>query len=709
MEQKKKFDIYQLVKEKVRIEDVVKSYGFHLTKTSGNSYLTVCPFHDDTNASLSIKTDKQFFKCFSCGKSGTAVEFIIGMEQKNNPHFTFEDAILKLKNEFGLPVDLKDYEKKLEEERYSSISGAYSKSKISVIKMYEKISRAFQIYLINTKQGKEYLSYLEKRGLDLETISHFQIGFCPRGSIANYYENTEDMDAKAAIIESGLADEYVKNGNRNIREFFYDRITFPLKDSKGNTVGFTARTLDPRDYAKYKNSKESSVFNKSEIMYNYDSAITEAMRTGKIIVFEGNMDVISAYKLGLKNVIGLNGSAMSETQIRMLKKLGVDVILSLDNDRAGHRATIKNALELERNGLNVSCIDISDFGNAYKDVGDILESSLTKPEIKNDFPKKFMSLEKDIFEYRLKYEYFADRAVNSVTIKEIYKQLQGEMNSERTVYFKNFCARNSVYSPEDIQSIIEVRKSNDNLYAQLGLRLIDPILQKRSLDNAQKEIVISCILKDTDSFLNIENDAIMVNTQCLDKLIETVKDRTLERKKSLALKSEINARQTQENIFSMQGIVSIYKKVYSETADNVCIRSQPIKGFCKPENIIDQFKTICQKINGTDYNTVSNESKLNELSLLFYEILNLRMFDGPYGRVERIFIEKAAEKMGLHVDFSKTDAKEYRYVISESMKNNDARYLGHLINKITAVKSENKKELQIPGNNRDVDNELFKQ
>lgn len=515
----KKRDIYKLVRENVRIEDVIASYGYTLKK-SGNNFVTLCPFHNDTKPSLSIQTSEQYFKCFTCGAKGTTIEFIIQMEQKNDPKFSFADAVIKLKNDFGLPIDIDNLEKQVEEQKYTVNGKKYSDDIIETVNMLEDISEKYEIYLTNTKQGIKHLEYLYSRGLTDETIKKFQLGFAPREATLKYFNNIDNEEFKNALIKTGMINEYKTDYETNLTEFFTDRITFPIKDAKGNTVGFTARTLDPRENSKYLNSRESEIFKKSELFFNWDKCIAEAYKENCIVLLEGNMDVIASDSLGLKNACGLNGVVLSNEQINMLKEANLPVILALDNDKAGHNATIKLSEMLEQEGIKVSIIDIGKYGN-FKDNGDILMASMNNPELKEDFANKYISLGQSTFSFKLKYDYFFNKEVTPETIQKNYSKVEHELDSYKKVEFINYCQNNSTFSKEDIENIIDKRDLNENPYSKIGLTLMQPIINNIKIPTETKEKLIQDIADNTEKYLEVKGLSFQLKKE---KMIEFIKE-----------------------------------------------------------------------------------------------------------------------------------------------------------------------------------------
>ena len=253
--------------------------------------------------------DKQIYKCFSCGATGNVFTFV--SEFENVP---FIEAVSIVANKCGL-----------------ELSQATFKSNISQIfkEEYEimELSQKFFQNNLRTDAGKLALSYLKERGINDDIIKEFGIGLSIDSNDALLTLLTKKNYDIKKLSDIGL----INNVNGKTYDMFSRRITFPLWDKDGNIVGFSARIYrGEKDASKYMNSRESKIFKKGETLYNYHNAKDAAKREKKIIVVEGFMDAIRIAASGIKNVVALQGTAMTQEQINLLKKLRVKVILCLD-------------------------------------------------------------------------------------------------------------------------------------------------------------------------------------------------------------------------------------------------------------------------------------------------------------------------------------------------------------------------------------------
>ena len=324
------------IRASVDIVDVIGSY-LPLTQ-KGKNFSCKCPFHDDNSPSLSVSREKQIYKCFACGAAGNVFTFV--SEYENVP---FIEAVRLVAQKSGLEISKETYD--------NNVSNKY-KEEYSIMDLTEKF---FQNNL-KTQYGIEAIKYLKERGLEEDAIKTFGIGLSLDENDALFNLLTKKNYSKEKLAELGLVNEL----NHSFHDFFTRRITFPLYDKDGHIVGFSGRIYrGEKEVAKYVNSKESKIFKKGETLYNYHQAANIAKREKFVVVVEGFMDAIRVSLNGLKNVVALQGTALTSEQIELLKKLRCKIILCLDNDNAGLNATLNNGEELIKNGLEVHVIRLS--------------------------------------------------------------------------------------------------------------------------------------------------------------------------------------------------------------------------------------------------------------------------------------------------------------------------------------------------------------
>ena len=313
------------------IVDVISSY-IPLEK-KGKNFFGVCPFHDDSNPSMSVSKDKQIYKCFSCGASGNVFNFVMDYE-----HVDFKEALSILAKKAG--ITLNNVNVKSKENKYDKY-----------YKMYDISLKLYQNNL-SSNLGTSAKEYLHKRGITDELIKIFKIGLA-----------TTSKDSLTKILNSK---DYT---NREIElyglgtgtnDLYINRIMFPLFDISNNIVGFSGRIYNTSSSSKYINTKETPIFKKGELLYNYYNAKDSVRLLKKIVLVEGFMDVIRLYSINVTNAVALMGTSLTKEQINLLKRLSLNIILCLDGDGAGRKAMSVNGALLEEAGFNVTVVELPD-------------------------------------------------------------------------------------------------------------------------------------------------------------------------------------------------------------------------------------------------------------------------------------------------------------------------------------------------------------
>lgn len=327
------YDLILEIQRKVNIVDVIGEYL--PLEQKGKNYFAICPFHDDHNPSMSISPEKQIYTCFVCGASGNVFNFVM-----NYDNISFTEAVIKVAEKVGINIDVKN---KLPSKKVDDVNK----------KFYDMFDLTNKYYQNNIKSiyGKSAIKYLHDRKLDDDIINTFEIGLSMNDNNISKLLINKGFD-KNDLIDIGLCG--IKDNF--VYDVFRNRIMFPLYNTLGQVVGFSGRIYNGEADSKYVNSKESIIFKKGMLLYNYHRALQFARDERKIIVVEGFMDVIRLYTIGIKNVVATMGTAITKEHAELIKKLSKNVVLCFDGDKAGEKAT-KSALEaLERIGINPKII-----------------------------------------------------------------------------------------------------------------------------------------------------------------------------------------------------------------------------------------------------------------------------------------------------------------------------------------------------------------
>ena len=323
------------IRSRANIVDIIS--GYLQVSSKGKNYVALCPFHNDHSPSLIISPEKQIFNCFTCRTGGNVFSFVMKYE---NVSFAEAVSIVAKKVGFNLKNDV------------------FVKSENKYSKDYEIYEYAMKYYLnnINTTDGSKARDYLLKRGINETIIKEFKLGYSGSSKDTFYKLATNKGWDIETLNKLGL----INKVNENVYDTFINRVVIPIENLKGEVVGFTGRIFNGEDNtAKYLNTKETEIFKKSSLLFNYHNAKNYIRDKKSVIVVEGNMDAIKMSAKGFKNVVALMGVALSNEQIDILKRLKVPVILMLDNDNAGEDATIKNGESLINSGVDTKVVRLS--------------------------------------------------------------------------------------------------------------------------------------------------------------------------------------------------------------------------------------------------------------------------------------------------------------------------------------------------------------
>lgn len=327
-------DLIKEIRNSVNIVDIINEYI--PIEQKGKNYFAVCPFHDDHNPSLSISPEKQIYTCFVCGAHGNVFNFIMDYD-----NVSFIDALKYVANKVGIHLDISSKEKKLPDKS------------LDLYGIYDIACKYYQNNLL-TKEGIDALEYLKNRGFTDDIIKTFDVGLSSSSTLNKLLISKGYNDE--LLIKSGICSE----SNGKLHDTFINRIMFPLYDLEGKVVGFSGRIYKTKDDAKYVNSKESDIFKKSNLLYNYHRAKEHCRKKKFVIIVEGFMDVIALHMVGIYNVVASMGTAITHEHAKLLKKLSLNVIMCFDGDIAGNKATLSCAKELNEVGVMPKVIRLPD-------------------------------------------------------------------------------------------------------------------------------------------------------------------------------------------------------------------------------------------------------------------------------------------------------------------------------------------------------------
>lgn len=338
-------DTVNKVLDSAQIVDVVSD--FVSLKRRGANFIACCPFHNEKTPSFYVSPAKGIYKCFGCGKSGTAVGFV--MEHEN---MTYVEALKYLARKYGIEV------KEKEETPEEIAARQRSESLLLVLDYTEQF---FQKSL-DTPEGKSIgYAYFRSRGLEDATIRKYGLGWAPKSGNALATEALAKGYKEEFLTTTGVC---LKRHDGSLCDKFYDRVIFPIHSVSGRVIGFGGRTLRS-DYktaniGKYVNSPQSEVYDKSSTLYGIYFAKSEIVRQNKCYLVEGYLDVLSMHQLGITNVVASSGTSLTIPQIRLIKKFTDNVTVMYDGDSAGIHAALRGIDLILKEGLNVRVVLIPD-------------------------------------------------------------------------------------------------------------------------------------------------------------------------------------------------------------------------------------------------------------------------------------------------------------------------------------------------------------
>ena len=439
------------IKSSNNIVDVIKEYI-----NLDDKYKALCPFHDDHSPSFSVHPDKQIYKCFSCGESGNVITFVQKYEG-----ISFVDALKKLADRAGIKIDISKPKKTTAYDKFYEIND-------TVLKYYKNN--------LLSKDGKEAMDYLSKRGLNKDLINEFNIGLATDNKLT---EILSKKYSEADLLNIDICKEY----DSKLYDTFQNRIIFPILDENSKVVAFSGRKYLENDDspAKYVNSKETVIFRKSDVLYNINNALPNIKKSKEIMLCEGFMDVIRVSSIGYKNVVGLMSTAFTKEHLEKIIKLKCKVVLNLDQDEAGMRGTIRIGDMLQANNIESTVIVFDDYKdsdeyivNKGKDAFDLAyKNRMSFIDFKLNYLKsnKNMKDSVEISEY-------INEAIASINkldddiLKELkIKELATEFGIDESV-IKNKIVSSDKKVVKQVEEPKEIKKARYNKYDISEIRIL---------------------------------------------------------------------------------------------------------------------------------------------------------------------------------------------------------------------------------------------
>ena len=463
-EVRRKNDIVDVIGEKIPLEK------------RGKNYFGVCPFHDDTNPSMSVSREKQIYTCFSCHATGNVFTFLMNYEHKE-----FNQVLSDLANRVG--ITLSGFKTKKMSTKYDEW-----------YKIYDLANKYYQNNLLS-KEGEGAREYLKNRSIDDETVKEFEIGY----SLKARDDLTKLLTMKGHSVDLlnkiGLCSED--------HDIYNSRLMFPLHDLNGKVIGFSGRIITSGKQNKYLNTKETELFKKGKLLYHYHIAKEEARVKKSVIIMEGFMDIIRASTVGIKNTVATMGTALTKDHIKEIKRLSNNIILCFDGDEAGVKATLASGELFKSEGIEVKVITlpVEDDPDTYilKNGKEAFLSLINNAIYYSDFKIKNLSRNRNFASSEEQANYIhevleeASKINDTIRTEIILKDLAKKFEIGYNTLEKSFqeLVNNKEIKKEVVTTPRKVQPKKKDKYQKASLNIIYYMLNKQDIiDKVESEHLV---------------------------------------------------------------------------------------------------------------------------------------------------------------------------------------------------------------------------
>lgn len=470
--------------------DIVSLISRHVSlKQAGKNFSGLCPFHTEKTPSFIVSPELQRYKCFGCQKSGDIFTFLMEYEK-----IDFKEALEKLAKEAGVKLtSLKPKDKKTE-----------------ILFMINKLALDFYQNNLMSETSKIALDYLTNRGINSESIKTFGIGYAEGNNNLLKYLKTKANFTQQQLLDSGLFN--LDNKSKIIKDKFNKRIVFPVQDEKGRIIAFSGRTLPGNDYGpKYLNSPETPIYQKRKTIYGLYQSKSAIRSADMCIICEAQTGVIACHKIGIKNIVAPLGTALTQDQLRVIKRYTNKITFAFDNDSAGQNAILKGYLMAEELELESYSINTG----KYKDIDELVQGEEEKAkEILND--------PQDCVSYLISYK-LANLKLNQYKDYNIFiqylKLLSSTIQSKESQVF--FIEKVSELSGLDKKEILSFISKKDVLMKNSYLEKSEGTKIKTKLDLEEK--LLSMIINSEDFTLMKDFNFDFFLNQEVKQILEYIK------------------------------------------------------------------------------------------------------------------------------------------------------------------------------------------
>jgi len=523
-------DLVSVVKSKLDIVDLISKYVD--LKRSSRTLKGLCPFYPENTPSFVVYPEEQTFKCFcgSCAGLSRGDIFTFMMRLEN---IGFKDALFKCAEISGVDINVKEKTK--------------PQPKNEIFQALDAASNYFKNSL-ESRYGSEGIKYLDSRGISSKQIKEFGLGLS-LGGINSLVDHLKKVGVKgAAAVESGLVQKWPDG---TWHDFFIERLTIEIKDENNKLVGFGARSLDNK-LPKYINTPQTSLFNKSQLLFGLNKAANSINREGVCIIVEGYMDVFAAHSEGFENVVACMGTSVTKEQLELISKYAEKVILCLDSDIAGRRASVNNLIKLINSDINFSNLKLEIEVASIKEGKDPDELIRNNPAdwleiISNSIPLHIHLINNLELVFDLNDSIQKNQAANSV-YKIVFESQNGHIQDQilNLLSKKLNVLRENLPKPENKNKNIKIPNTNNQANKENAIEkhVLTLIIQNLNLIDYIKEhpSEIFSEIKNRELFSKLKTEKIteLENDEILNEFIFDLKSVSLPDSFEKDLISELN-------------------------------------------------------------------------------------------------------------------------------------------------------------------------
>jgi DNA primase len=586
------------------IVDIISEF-INLRKR-GKNFIGLCPFHNEKTPSFTVSEEKQIFNCFGCHSGGNVFKFLMDYEK-----ISFIEAVKSVAERLGIQVE---YDDQQSPEKQSELEILYDVNDLA--------AKYFSNILQTEPEGEIGRKYFHQRKITKQTMRAFGLGYAPskRDAFIEYAKNRIDLDK---ALQLGL----VGKGNEgHLFDKFSGRIIFPIYSPNGRVVGFGGRILEKNEYAaKYLNSPESIIYTKGKILYGLSHAKDEIRRLNKVIMVEGYMDLISLFQNGIKNVVAVSGTALTEDQVILLSRFSKNIVLLFDADIAGVKASMRSIEILLRKDFEIKIASLpkgEDPDSYVNQFGKEQFDELIKQAI------SFHEYQTALYEAE---GYFTDSSRSADAVRNLVKSLSFINDAiKRNFYIKNIAKkyglRETLLESELDKILIKENKQEKSPKDRIQTNKVFPNKEVKITQEVQfleREVILLFLSENTEIIkfvfvhMNPEEFVIELNRKIAELVYEE-----FNKKGSFEVASVLNNINDEELRDSLQklsidkySISSEWEKLYPGK-DNFTILSRLVKDSMK------KFKTLQIENQITDILLQVEEASSNEEQAELLPILN---------------------------------------------------------------------------------------